>query len=195
MKRFIALSKFLMLVTLVAGLPAGLVSQNIDNKNINNIEHNLSSLEWKLWCYRPESWKLDFNFSKLDGTKADFFNIPVQVPGSVQKALKDAGIIEDWNIGNNYINSEWIENRHWIFATKIPEGWIMKNSKIVLTCHGLDDNGVIIVNGKEAGTFNNTFIPYEFDITPFLNAENNTLAIVFKCPPAYLGQIGYTSKI
>ena len=66
---------------------------------------------------------------------------------------------------------------------------------MVLTCHGLDDNGVIIVNGKEAGTFNNTFIPYEFDITPFLTAENNTLAIVFKCPPAYLGQIGYTSKI
>ena len=66
---------------------------------------------------------------------------------------------------------------------------------MVLTCHGLDDNGVIIVNGKEAGTFNNAFIPYEFDITPFLIAENNTLAIVFKCPPAYLGQIGYTSKI
>jgi len=195
MKRFNALSKFLLIVTLVTGLPEGLVSQSIDTKNINNTEHNLSSLEWRLWCYRPESWKLDYNFNKLNGTKADFFNIPVHVPGSVQKALKDVGIIEDWNIGNNYIKAEWIENRHWIFATKIPEEWIRKNSKMVLTCHGLDDNGVIIVNGKEAGKFNNAFIPYEFDITPFLTAENNTLAIVFKCPPAYLGQIGYTSKI
>jgi len=194
MKRFNAFSKFLLLVILVTILPEGLISQNIDDKVIIN-DYNLSSLEWKLWCYRPESWKLDFNFVKLNGTKADFFNIPVHVPGSVQKALKDAGIIGDWNIGNNYIKAEWIENRHWIFAAKIPDEWIRKNSKMVLTCKGLDDNGVIIVNGKEAGTFNNTFIPYEFDITPFLTAEKNTLAIVFKCPPAYLGQIGYTSKI
>jgi beta-mannosidase len=194
MKNFKPLLRLLIVLSIVIGKSGLLVSQIIDDKVIIK-EHNLSSLEWKLWGYRPESWKLDFNFGKLSGTKADFFNIPIHVPGSVQKALKDAGIIEDWNIGNNYIKSEWIENRHWIFVTKIPEEWIRKNSKMVLTCHGLDDNGVIIVNGKEAGTFNNTFIPYEFDITPFLIAKNNTLAVVFKCPPAYLGQIGYTSKI
>ena len=52
-----------------------------------------------------------------------------------------------------------------------------------------------MVNGKEAGRFNNTFLPYLFDITPFLKEKNNTLAIVFECPPSYLGQICYTSKI
>ena len=60
---------------------------------------------------------------------------------------------------------------------------------------GLTTTGVIMVNGKEAGEFGKTFIPYTFKITLFLKGKDNTLAIVFKCPPSYLGQIGYTSKI
>jgi beta-mannosidase len=195
MKSFKTLLRFLIMLLVVPGKSGLVVSQNIDNKNINNIEHNLSSLEWKLWGYRPESWKMDFNFSELSGTKADYMNITVKVPGSVQQALKESGIIDDWNIGNNYINIEWIENRHWIFVTRIPDEWITAGTNVILNCLGLDDNGVIMVNGKQAGTFNNTFIPYQFNIAPFLKDKNNTLAIVFECPPAYLGQIGYTSKI
>jgi beta-mannosidase len=172
-----------------------LFSQNIDNNTVSNKEYNVSSLEWKLWGYRPENWKMSFNFNELKGTNAEYRDISVKVPGSVQKALKDAGIIPDWNIGLNSTKIEWIENRHWIFATKIPDEWIDKGNSVILHCLGLDDNGVIMVNGKEAGKFNNTFIPYKFDITPFLKDKNNTLAIVFECPPRYLGQIGYTSKI
>ena len=183
------------MVSLFIGLEELTFSQSAVNNSVNNKEYNLSSLKWSLWGYRPESWKMDFNFNELKGSKAEYINIPVRVPGSVQKALKDARIILDWNIGNNYISSEWIENRHWVFATKIPDEWIIKESNIVLRCMGLDDNGVVMVNGKEAGKFNNTFIPYTFDLTPFLKDKNNTLAIVFECPPSYLGQIGYTSKI
>ena len=195
MKNFKILLITLVLFLLFIGQAEIAFSQSADNYSINNKEYNLSSLDWALWGYRPESWKMDFNFNELKGPKAEYINIPVKVPGSVQKALKDAGIIPDWNIGNNFISSEWIGNRHWIFATKIPDEWLTKESNIVLRCMGLDDNGVIMVNGKEAGKFNNTFIPYTFDLTPFLKDKNNTLAIVFECPPTYLGQIGYTSKI
>lgn len=185
----------LFLLFLFAAQSGLLLSQSADIKVVGGNEHNLSALEWKLWGYRPESWKMDFNFKMLTGPKAEYVDIPVKVPGSVQKALKDAGLIEDWNIGNNFINIEWIENRHWIFVTKLPDKWLVNDKKIILHCFGLDDNGVIMVNGKEAGKFNNTFIPYGFDLTPYLEKENNTLAIVFECPPSYLGQISYTSKI
>lgn len=158
-------------------------------------KYDLSSLTWRLWGYRPESWKLDFDFKVLKGSKADHVDIPVRVPGSVQLALKEAGIIPDWNIGNNYVQAEWIENRHWLFVTRIPDEWTTVEGGFYLNCAGLDGNGVIIVNGKQAGTFNNTFIPYSFDISDYLNKSDNTLAIVFECPPRYLGQIGYTSKI
>lgn len=171
------------------------VSKNFDNEYLKNKEYVVSQLGWKLWGYRPESWKMDFNFTDLNGPKAEYGNIPVKVPGSVQKALKDAGLIPDWNIGNNYSMIEWIENRHWIFGAEIPDAWVSQERIIILHCPGLDGNGVIMVNGEEAGKFHNTFIPYRFNITPFLKDNNNTLAVVFECPPAYLGQIGYTSKI
>ena len=157
--------------------------------------YNLSSQDWKLWGYRPFSWRLDFDFNELKGAKADQINVPVKVPGSVQKALKDAGAIADWNIGDNFLGIEWIEHRHWIFCTRVPDEWIKKGSSVRLRCLGLDDNGIVLVNGKDVGRFNNTFLPYSFDITPFLKESKNTLAIVFECPPNFLGQICYTSKI
>ena len=110
----------------------GLLSFQSDDYNyVKNKEYNLSSLEWKLWGYRPESWRLDFNFSELKGSKAEYINIPAKVPGSVQKALIDSGLIPDWNIGNNYISDEWIENRHWIFATRIPDEWIKGETEMI----------------------------------------------------------------
>jgi len=141
--------KFLILLFLIFSLTEHSFSQNNPVGEGKATEYNVSSLEWKIWGYRPENWKLDFNFNELKGTKAEYISIPAKVPGSVQKALRDAGIIDDWNIGNNYISIEWIENRHWIFAVKIPDEWISKESNMILRCQGLDDNGVIMVNGKE----------------------------------------------
>jgi len=158
---------------------------------------DLSSLEWKLWGYRPEYWRLNFNFSDFSGNWAEFADIPVEVPGSVRNALLNANIIPDWNYGLNNTLSEWIENRHWLFAARIPDDWIAneKNKKTILYCDGLDYNGLIMINGQEAGDFNNTFIPHSFDISAYLKANDNTIVIVFECPPRYIGQIGYTSKI
>lgn len=157
--------------------------------------HNASALEWRLWGYRPEGWRQDFDFSAFRGGKAQHRNIPVKVPGSVNKALLDAGFIKDWNMGTNYTDEEWIENRSWVFVTRIPDSWIEKNKQIHLLFKGLDDNGTVLVNGKSAGTFNNAFLPYTFDITTLLKDSNNTLAVAFNPPPRYLGQVYWTSRI
>ena len=155
-----------------------------------------SSLDWKLWGYRPNSWRMNFDFDKFTGNWAEYLDIPFEVPGSIQKALKNAGIIKDWNIGLNNTSVEWIENRHWLIVAKIPDNLISKESEnIILQCDGLDHKGTIMINGKEAGKFNNAFIPYSFNIKPFLKASNNTIAFVFDCPPENLAQIGWTSQI
>lgn len=190
------LSTIFVILLFLLCLQKGLsVPGSYDNESVKNEEYVVSQLGWKLWGYRPESWKMDFDFIELNGPKAEYGSIPVKVPGSVQKTLKDTGLIPDWNIGNNCSTIEWIENRHWIFCTEIPDTWLSQEGVLILHCLGLDGNGVIMVNGEEAGKFNNTFIPYRFNITPFLKDNNNTLAVVFECPPAYLGQIGYTSRI
>lgn len=157
--------------------------------------YNLSSLEWELWGFRPEGWRSDFDFNNVSSRKAEIRKVKVSVPGSVQKALLDGGLIKDWNIGINNVDCEWIENRNWIFITKIPDEWLKGDKKFTLNCKGLDDNGTIILNGKEIGKFDKTYIPYTFDLGSNFKKSDNTLAIVFDTPPKYLGQVCWTSKI
>lgn len=188
---------FLLLVLIVSFFVAKIsVAQTYSNtEKAAATEINLSALDWKLWGYRIDSWRKNFDFQKLQGDRAEIMNIPVHVPGSVQKALKDASLIPDWNIGTNSVESEWVENRHWLFTTTLPDNFLAAGNQFVLHCDGLDQKGLIYVNGKEAGSFNNAFIPYNFDLTPFLKDKNNTLAIIFECSPSYLGHSCWTSKI
>ena len=156
--------------------------------------YNASVLKWNLWGFSPGRWRfLEVNPDYKE-RRAEIREIPATVPGSVQLALKNAGIIKDWNIGLNHRESEWVENRSWMYSTNIPDGWVAGDKIIRLVCQGLDDNGYILVNGKEAGHFQNTFIPYSFDITPFLKESANTLDIVFDTPPRTNGA-PYTSKV
>lgn len=160
--------------------------------------HDASALEWKLWGFRPNLWRMNFDFVKLSSPWAEVDGIPIDVPGSVQKALLREGIIKDWNIGLNYRDIEWIENREWLLATLIPDEWTRRDNpseKIVIEFKGLDYKGIVYVNGRQAGTFCNAFIPYRFDITPFLRETGNTLVVAFECPPQNLAQIGWTSAI
>jgi len=110
-------------------------------------------------------------------------------------ALLQAGEIPDWNTGLNARHCEWVENRHWIYETLLPSEWLADGSLYRLTCLGLDYCGVVLLNGKEIGAFGNSFTPHEFDLTGILNGEANRLQIVFECPPRWLGQFGYTSRM
>jgi len=168
----------------------------IKQEDLSVKTYDASTLDWNLWGYRPEYWRMNFDFDNFAGAWAELSNIPVEVPGSVRNALLKAGIISDWNYGLNNTSSEWVENRHWLFTTKLPDDWVPNgDEKMVLHCNGLDYNGILMINGKEAGQFNNTFVPHTFDISPYLKEKNNTLVFVFESPPRYLGQIGYTSRI
>ena len=77
----------------------------------------------------------------------------VKIPCSVQKVLLDNKIIDDWNIGLNARECEWVENRHWIFKTSIPDKWFKKGKKFELKFKGLDYSGWIYftASGKDSG--------------------------------------------
>ncbi len=72
-----------------------------------------------------------------------------RVPGSVQETLRQAGILPDWNEGLNYRLCEWVENRHWIYQADLPDAWLAEGKTFRLRCDGLDDNGVVFLNGQE----------------------------------------------
>lgn len=163
--------------------------------------YDLSSLDWSVEGCTPYIWLFERLYGGMgDGSRSiDVPRLPAQVPGSVQGALRRAGILPDWAVGSNYRLCEWIENRHWIYRTALPDAWLAGDprdeTRYRLVCLGLDYCGWVYVNQRLAGTFQGTHRPHSFDLTPFLQAEGNVLEIVFDLPPRWLGQFGYSSQM
>ncbi len=153
----------------------------------------MSTLDWRLTGWTPEYWRLQKTMEVGASPNAEVASIPMEVPGSVQKALLSAGIIPDWNMGLSHRECEWAENRHWILEARLPDELLDRGKKHVLRCDGLDYRGVVFINGSEAGIFANTFTPHTFDLTEYLAEANNTISIVFECAPRWQGQFGRTS--
>lgn len=157
--------------------------------------YDLSELKWKLSGWIPYLWQLKKTMEVGASPNADILPFEAKVPGSVQKNLLDQGVIPDWNIGLNYREGEWVENRHWFYETHIPAQWVEEGRIYRLHCDGLDYKGWIYINGKEVGRFEGSHIPHVFDITSHLKNEDNRLNIVFDTAPRWLGQFGYTSQM
>lgn len=157
--------------------------------------YDLVKLDWKLSGWMPHLWRLDRTQEIGASPVAEIHSISAVVPGSVQHALRLAGILPDWNVGLNYRQCEWVENRHWIFETNIPTSWIKDGKTYRLNCQGLDYCGCVMVNDRMVSEFRGSHVPYVFDITRYLQKDTNVLRIIFELPPRWLGQFGYTSKM
>lgn len=160
-----------------------------------NASHDLGELSWTLTGTMPEYWRL----SRAAETEVEFLAdvppVPMQVPGSVQKALLDAGVIPDWNEGLNARHCEWVEQRHWIVETTIPARWLQEGRAYTLVCEGLDHAGEVYLDGQQIGTFDNAYCVHEFAFPPDLSPGEHHLEIVFLTPPRWLGQVAWTSRI
>jgi len=162
--------------------------------------HDLSALSWKLAGFTPYGWHLAkfpaiVPSPQVGPASPEAPAIPAKVPGSVQAALHEAGIIPDWNEGLNSRHCEWVENRHWVYEAYLPDEWFKEGRSFRLVCQGLDYAGWVALNGKVIGEFRGSLVPHTFDLTAHLASSGNRLQIAFDCPPRWLGQFGYTSRM
>ena len=156
---------------------------------------DLSKAAWQVAGWRPYSWQLGRSRELGSILKADFPPIPATVPGSVQAALKQAGTIQDWLIGLNSRDCEWVENRHWEFFTDIAAGTIPIGSPVELQADGLDYSGSILVDNQAAADFCGALIRHRFDLGDALSdGKAHRLGIVFHETPREQGQIGFSSR-
>ena len=154
-----------------------------------------ANLSWQLVGWRPFHWRLRQSMELGTELNADVNPIPVTLPSSVQCALKEAGILPDWNLGMQSRYCEWVEHRHWEFVANIPEGFFGTRKTVRLVSQGLDHSGWILVDGKEVACFTGSLVPHIFDLSEWLgDRQAHHLSIVFDKPPAEQGQIGYSSK-
>lgn len=157
--------------------------------------YDLGSLEWTLSGWTPHLWRLMQTVEIGALPTAEIKGVRASVPGSVQQTLREADLLSDWNLTDNARACEWVENRHWIYETLLPDEWLKSGDACRLNCLGLDYNGWVFVNGREIGSFCGTHVPHVFDLTPHLQESNNHLRIVFDLPPRWLGQFGFTSQV
>jgi beta-mannosidase len=157
--------------------------------------YNLGELEWTLSGWMPYVWRQQRSIESGEAPAAEVPGIPARIPGSVQDALRDAGIIPDWNVGLNALECEWVENRHWIYTARLPDTWFQRADTYTLRALGLDYKGWILLNGSQIARFEGSLVPVTVELTFQLRPGDNTLQIVFDCPPRWLGQIGYTSRM
>jgi beta-mannosidase len=163
--------------------------------------YNLGQLSWTLTGWSPFEWQLERSGDVAESESAPIPALPAQVPGSVQQALLNTGLIPDWTVGLNASACEWVENRHWVFTTHLPSEWLEgteDRDRVILRAEGLDHAGWIFCNGQEVATFADAFVPQVVDLTPWLRRHahaENVLHIIFACPPRWLGQFGATSQM
>ena len=161
--------------------------------------YDLSTLKWQLSGYMPYMERLGGGTTGISNihqtTDQKVGPIPASVPGSVQLALLNAGLIPDWNVGLNARDCQWIENEDWVYQTVIPDQWLKSGKQFRLHCEGLDYRGGVFLNGTLVAGFEGSFHPWDFDLGPHLKAAGNVLEILFQPPPRWLGQLGYTSRM
>lgn len=155
---------------------------------------NLETNKWQLSGWTPDMWRLSQSMELGSVSKPEVACVPCRVPGSAQKALRDAGILPDWNVGLNARLCEWVENRHWMYETRLPEVAAADAARIRF--EGLDGHGEVWIDRQKVLDFNNAFLPYEADLTGALGPDRERiLRVIFLCSPRFLGQTGYTSRI
>ena len=161
--------------------------------------YDLSTLKWQLSGYMPYMERLGGGTTGISNihqtTDQKVGPIPASVPGSVQLALLNAGLIKDWNVGLNARDCQWIENEDCVYQTVIPDQWLKSGKQFRLHCEGLDYRGGVFLNGTLVAGFEGSFHPWDFDLGPHLKAAGNVLEILFQPPPRWLGQLGYTSRM
>ena len=157
---------------------------------------DLTTVEWQLYGWRPYDWMLFRSLETGQTLQAEIGPVTAKIPGSVQQALLEEGIIKDWNSGTQSRDCAWVENYHWQFHTEIPDDRLPQKAPVVLDAPGLDYAGWIYFDGKEIGRFEGTFLPHRFDLTAYVDAkrETHSLDVLFDTPPPEQGQIGFTSK-
>lgn len=140
------------------------------------ITHDLAALKWTVAGYTPNVCRLQKSFETGHTLLPDIGPMPARVPGSVQLALRKAGLLPDWNMGLNHRLCEWVEHLDWLYAAAIPDNWLVPGGRMYLRCEGLDGVGSVFVNDRQVGDFDNGFVPYLFDLAPGLKRRGTPCA-------------------
>ncbi|MHC4487339.1 MAG: beta-mannosidase [Planctomycetota bacterium] len=107
--------------------------------------------------------------------------LQTSVPGSIFSSLIAAGQINQTDIDTNPEKFSWVSETPWICKKVFDAPAELLNcDRVELVFDGLDTITSIWLNNKLIGKTNNMFVPFRFDITPFLKPRKNALLVKFE---------------
>ncbi|MBR0503891.1 MAG: glycoside hydrolase family 2, partial [Kiritimatiellae bacterium] len=139
----------------------------------------------------------------LEEVPAETISIPATVPGCYELDLCAAGLLPNLFYSNNQYAARKYEGHQWLYSRTFTLGAVASDEKAVLEFDGLDTLCDVFVNGRKVGEAADMFIPHAFDVTKFVRAGENELAVLFRSPVvesqfseiAPIGNAGSTSEL
>ena len=115
--------------------------------------------------------------------------VAASVPGCVHMDLIRAGRIPDPYWRDNEAKLQWIGQANWAYERdfEVPAGFLA-NRRVLLRCEGLDTLATVWVNGRRAGTADNMFRTWEFDVRRLLRPGANRIRVRFASPLPYMAR-------
>lgn len=105
--------------------------------------------------------------------------IDADVPGDVTASLSKVGVLpEDLFYRDNLKQAKRVEQKYWWYEREFTLKAAPKN-KLELVFQGLDLFATVYVNGEKAGTSDNAFKPFRFDVTSLVKRGKNRIEVEF----------------
>ncbi len=110
--------------------------------------------------------------------------IPYRVPGTVRKALLDAGLIPDPYYGYDNEKSLWVERKEWWFFKTFSTDERFQGKWTEIVFEGTSFQGEAWLNGHRLGELKGMLNPRSFDASRLLNkVGENLLAVRLEATP------------
>ena len=109
------------------------------------------------------------------------FAIPAEVPGNIELALSDAGLVPDPYFGQNSRKLRPFEFYEWMYFRDFE--YDGGGRDVVFRFEGIDVLAEIFLNGRKLGACGNAFLPHEFSAGDALRPGENQLAVHLKSVP------------
>lgn len=144
-------------------------------QNPNSI--NLSG-KWKVvWNdgtkgFNDENSFLSYN-PKLDSLRYKIVDVPMDLNLAMQKR----GMFGDINYGTNTLAATWVSMQYWQYYRYFNVPKEALNESAWLVFERLDYNATVFVNGVEAGSHKNAFIPCRMDVSGKLKEGTNIITV------------------
>ncbi len=129
-------------------------------------------------------WALSPKDSKAIAPFCTYFlknpSVPCTLPGDIHSALLYQELIPDPYWGTNELNIQWVGQHDWILSkTFLVTEEQLSSGVAVITFTMADTIIEARVNGKHAGSLNNQFRRFRFDLTNLLEVGENTITLTF----------------